>query len=267
MQCPECGREYPDGNRYCGSCGISLAEGGQPAQPASPPAAPQPSQPPQQQAQQDAPPQPTQQYAQAQPAQQPVYPVAAERNTPTNRRGCWGCAIALAVIFLLLACASVIGLGWLLGWYEELGLVDSPAEELFAGSRDPWAAENILLGLEENGIATEGLSVYVMPSESGGTFAYLVADESKGFRWTGPTFDNAIEGLLMFTAASETAETTPIDRVAVEYKDAEGEQVAIMTGPTQAFIDYATGEISKQELFDQMNGRAGQPSGITLGGE
>lgn len=268
MQCPQCGREYPDGNQFCGACGIALAPGGQPEQPAPPPAAPQPPpeapQPPKPyvtQPQQQAPPH------YAQPAQQPVYPVAAEQNTPTSRRGCWGCAIALLIIFLLLACASVIGLGWWLGWYEQLGIISSPAEELFVSGRDPWAAENILLELENKGVATEGLHVYVMPSKGGGTFAYLVADESAGYSWSGPEYDNAMEGLLVHTAMTEAAEQTPVERVAVEYRGPDGEHVAVMTAPTGELTAFAEGFITQEQLFEVMNGRTDAPSGISIGGE
>ena len=184
-----------------------------------------------------------------------------------KKRGWIGCAIGCGVIVLLFACVMLVLVGWYFRWPTQLGLVESPGEALFEPSPDPYAAEAILVELADSGINVEGVSVYVLPTEQGEMIAYVLAEEEDGFVWSGPTFDNAIEGLLMFTAAGEVAYELEIDRVAVDYRDPDGEQIAVMTAPVDALIAHARGEITQDELFEQMNGRAGGGPSISLGGE
>jgi len=242
MQCTNCGAQNAGGNQFCRVCGAPL--GPQTVQP-EPAAIQHPAQPP----------------AQA-PAQPPVQPAV-----PTKKRGCWLWAIGCLVVLVLFACVGLVFAGWYFRWPMQLGLVESPGESLFEPSPDPYAAEAIIVELADSGINVKGLSVYVIPTEQGEMIAYLLAEETDGFVWDGPTFDNAIEGLLMFTAASEVASELEIDRVAVDYRGPEGEQIAVMTAPVDALVAVALGEITQDELFDQMNGRAGGGSSISLGGE
>jgi hypothetical protein len=56
-------------------------------------------------------------------------------------------------VTVLLVCIGIVYAGWYFGWAEQLGLVDSPADELCAQSRDPWAAEAVLAGFENVGVS------------------------------------------------------------------------------------------------------------------
>jgi hypothetical protein len=162
-----------------------------------------------------------------------------------------------------------VAVGWYLRWPEQWGLVESPAEQLFQRSPNPWAAEALYDGYFENGRSVEGLSFYVLPEEDGVTHSvYVLAEEAEGFTWLDDVFENPMEGLLIYTAASDAAVEYSIERVAVDYRDADGTQIAVMTAPTQALIDYAVGTISQEELFEQMNARTpdSAPISIDLGG-
>jgi hypothetical protein len=172
-------------------------------------------------------------------------------------------------VLLLLACAALITAGWYFRWPQQLGLIESPGATLFEASPDPYAAEMILLELTEDGIAVEGLLVYVIATDEGELIAYVLADESDGFVWNGPTYDNAIEGLLILTADTHAAAALEIDRVAVDYRDSEGEQIAVMTAPLPSLVAYHNDAYTKEQLFEDMNGRAGGTGGfsISLGGE
>ena len=109
----------------------------------------------------------------------------------------------------------------------------------------------------------------MLPVEDGTTHVvYVLAEEAEGFTWSHPTFENPMEGLLFSTAASPATVEFSIERVAVDYRDADGVQVAVMTAPTDALVARVLGEISEEELFDQMNGTSPEsvPISIDLGG-
>jgi len=191
--------------------------------------------------------------------------------TPARKkRGC-GCAvIGCLVVFLVIALVVFGVAGWYLRWPEQWGLVESPAEDLFESSPNPWATDLLVEEFTELGVSVEGVTFYILPKEGGEThIAYVLVEESRGFTWSHPAFENPIEGLLILTAGSETASAFNIDRVAVDYRDPDDVQVAIMTAPTQALIDFAVGTISQDELFNQMNGRTpdSSPININLGGD
>ena len=198
------------------------------------------------------------------PAEQPAAP-------PRKKRGCGCIVLGCLGTFLVVALIATSVVGWYLRWPEQWGLVESPAEELFATSPNPWAGDFLEEEFTELGLSTEGITFYIIPKDGGEAHtAYILVEEADGFTWSHPTYDNPIEGLLILTAASETAAAFTIDRVAVDYRDADDVQVAVMTAPSQALVDYAQGTISKDELFEQMNARTPDSSPITInlgGGE
>ena len=249
MQCPNCGSDNQQ-DRFCTVCGAAIPVGQSPAQPVAPPPATPPQQPPVQ-------------YAAQPVAGQPLQPPAAKK------RGCGCYVIGCLGVLVVIALAITLSAGWYLRWPERWGLVESPATKLFEPSPNPWAAEALEEEFVDGGMSVEGLTFYVLPVEDGTTqVVYVLAEEAEGFTWSHPTFENPIEGLLYVTAASEATVEYSIERVAVDYRDADGVQVAVMTAPTEALVARVLGEISEGELFDQMNGTVPDPSplDIDLGG-
>lgn len=215
-----------------------------------------------------------QQEAAEQPAVAPVPEQYATGATPPpqpkKKRGClkWGCG-CLAVL-LVVVLLGVSAIGWYLRWPEQWGLIDSPGDELFAVSPNPFAADALETEMVELNYPLDGLTFYVMPRDGGDYhIVYVLAQEAEGFTWTNETWENPIEGLLIITAATETAAAWRIEQIAVDYRDSSGNQVAVMTAPRQAIIDYAVGTITQEQLFDQMHGRTPDSTSldISTGGE
>ncbi len=227
MQCPNCG----SGNQqdsFCTVCGAAIpADQSQAAQPVAPQPAATPQQPPVQYAPQPA-------------VGQPTQPPAAKK------RGCGCYVIGCLGVLLVIVLAITLAVGWYLRWPERWGIVESPATRLFEPSPNPWAAEAIEAEFVDVGMSVEGLTFYVLPVEDGTTHVvYVLAEEAEGFTWSHPTFENPIEGLLYSTAASAATVEYSIERVAVDYRDADGVQIAVMTAPTDALVARVLGEITR----------------------
>jgi hypothetical protein len=164
-----------------------------------------------------------------------------------------GCLGSLGVLVLLLLVAA----GWFFNWPAQWGLVASPSEALFEPGVNPYASDALEEELAAQGLNMQGVSVYVVSAEDGsGHTAYLLVDDQKGADWSHETYRSAAEGLLILSATTQAADTYGISRVAVDHRDEQGTQAAVMTAPVVALREYAAGAISQQELFDQMDGYA-----------
>jgi hypothetical protein len=174
--------------------------------------------------------------------------------------GCLGVFVVVALIVAALG-------AWYLRLPEQWGLVESPAEEYFEGSPNPWAKDYLKQDFENEGVSTEGIMFAPMPRDEGDSHtAYILIDESEGASWSHSTYPNPIEGALIIAATGDAASLFDIERVAVDYRDASGAQVAVMTAPTDALVAFDEGTISQEELFAQMNGRTPDSAPISIGG-
>ena len=170
-------------------------------------------------------------------------------------RGCFkGCLITLGVFVLVLA----LGAGWFFNVPARLGIVASPSEEFYSASSNPWAEEAVIAELTAEGIALDGVSVWVQSSpDSDAMIAYILVDGSRGATWdVRGEYRSAVEGFLVYTALTQAATDYGIERVAVDHWDESGTQAAIMTAPTSVLRDFAAGTISKEQLYEQMDGYA-----------
>ena len=153
MICWNCGATIQAGAHACSRCGVK-----QPINPNHPPRTPTPT-----------PPTPGRAAAQIRhmatpPAGKRATAAIQSRKNKGGRRGCcfWGC-IASVVLLVLAAVLILVGL-WL--WTdvpERLGLKESPAERLLSGPPDRQAAAEIKDELQDAGIDTTGLSLFVLP--------------------------------------------------------------------------------------------------------
>jgi hypothetical protein len=166
-----------------------------------------------------------------------------------------GCLIALGVFVLV----AVVSLGWFFNVPVRWGLVASPAEEFFARTSNPWAERDLENEFAAQGIALDGVWVMVHPNDDGsGNIAYILVDDAAGADWKPADYGyrNAVEGFLVLTATSQAAERYDIERVAVDHRDMEGVQAAVMTAPTPVLREFAAGTVTKEQLFQEMDGYA-----------
>lgn len=193
------------------------------------------------------------------PEQPPTAPSATDASPEPQKRGCRGCLKGCLITFGIFTLIALAFLGWFFNVPVRWGLVASPSEQLFSQSSNPWAEEAIEAELAEQGIEMQGIYVFVYPNDDGtGHLAYVMVDDAKGatWRWAESGYPSAAEGLLVLTAATNAAETYAVTRVAVDHRDADGVQAAIVTGPTSALREFADGTITREQLFEQLDGNA-----------
>lgn len=167
-----------------------------------------------------------------------------------RRRGCGGCGLVLLLVLLLvLAWVVLVPLGLL----QRLGLRESAAETLLAGTPDREAAGLLLERMAAAGLNTQGVRLYVLPlADTGETAAFVLVDASQGFRFGQLGEDNAVLGYLGELALS-SAEELEIDRLALQYIDSDGAPLLTVTAPTNALQAYARGRLDSEGLLEQLN--------------
>jgi hypothetical protein len=206
---------------------------------------PQPQQQPQPQPQ----PQPQQQYP------PPAYPPPAVPAPPPKKRGCLKGCLAAALALLLV---GLVACGWFFRWPAKLGIVESPAEQMFEENGPLPVVDAVLMAdLEERGFDSTGALLYVAESleHEDGSVALFFLDESEGFSWMGEE-SSPVESLMLLVATSQVAQDAGIVRVAVDYRDSEGERVTVLTGPTDVIRAYAEGSATREEFLTSLDGQA-----------
>lgn len=174
--------------------------------------------------------------------------------TKKRRRGCGGCLIVFLVIVLLLT-GWVAAVHW--GLLEKLGLRQPAAERLFAPPPDREATDALTSMLQQEGMDTQGMSVYVLPMAGrDGSVAILTLDASQGFdaeRW----FGGGAGGLDEFFD-SDTLEDLNITRLAFDYVDDRGKSIVTLTVPTEV-LSQDEGEMTEKEFLKAVMGRIDIP--------
>ena len=175
-----------------------------------------------------------------------------------------GCLVTILVLLLI----GLIGAGWFFNWPVAWGLVSSPAEQLFEPGVNPYASDGLASELAAQGLGMEGVTVYVIPNEdASGHLAYILVDDTKGASWSHEKYKSAAEGFMILAATTQAADKYGIVRVAVDHRDGNGVQAAVVTAPVPALREYAAGSITQQELFDQMDAYADMAGVLGEGGE
>jgi hypothetical protein len=151
--------------------------------------------------------------------------------------------------------------GWVaavqFGVLERLGLREPPAEKLLSGTPDRAVAEEVLNELHEASIDPTGISLYVLPVEgTDKSVAYAVLDASKGFNFSFSGDEDPFIGLLERLGTGPAAAEANIERVAIDYRDAGGGSLLLLTAPTDALQAFSKGQIDREALLEAIDGKA-----------
>lgn len=172
-----------------------------------------------------------------------------------KKKGCLrtGCGL---IGWLLLALILVAGWAYVINSNipEQLGLRKPPAERLLSGEPDRASADAILSALTEGGLNTQGVRLYVLPVEgTDAQIAYAVLEASEGFTFDYSQNDDAMTGLLVRMATSQAVTEARIERVAIDYRNATGDQVAVITAPVAILRAFAEGRASAEEVSNALD--------------
>lgn len=132
---------------------------------------------------------------------------------------------------------------------ERLGLRQPPAERLLSGEPDRASADALISTLEEGGLDTQGVRLYVLRvAGENYQIAYAVLEASEGFTFDYSQDEDAMTGLLVRMATSEAVTNARIERVAIDYRNTTGDQVAVVTAPVSVLRAYAEGRATAEEV-------------------
>jgi hypothetical protein len=172
-------------------------------------------------------------------------------STPRGR-GCLfrGCLITLSfVVGIAVASAALV-----LRIPQQVGLLPT-AETLLADTPDREGAEELMTSLEASGIDTTGVSLHLLPMREGdAVIAYAVLDTSAGFSF--PTAADRPGLIEMFVQlAGGRAQELGVTRVAVDYRDANGTSLGLLTAPVAAIARVASGQDDLDAFSRSLDGR------------
>jgi hypothetical protein len=184
-------------------------------------------------------------------------PESQSSSTPTEKkqsRCClWGCLGIVGILVISGIC--LVSAPLLL---RAIGLFNPPAEVVYGAAPDRYASAQVEDILRQSSI--EGIKVYVIPERgSDAQTAFVIVDPSSGFDGFGDLNQNATEAqvdermddVLRDLAARNQAENLRIKRVAIDYRDENGETFLTMTTTMAEIEDYMAGLISRDEFYGQ----------------
>ena len=141
---------------------------------------------------------------------------------------------------------------------QNMGLIKSPADKLFTGTPDREKAAVVMQSLQEVGLNTKGVEIYVLPvSGTDRNVAVIVLDASKGFSLTGSRSTDIVKD---FTTVVSQAQQLGIDRAAVQYRDESGKELASVTVPTDAVLAYSQKRLTDRQLMEKVDVSVGDVS-------
>ena len=145
----------------------------------------------------------------------------------------------------------------LIGWVvlvnshipERLGL-RKPKADLLSGPPDREAAGVLVAGLEQAGLDTQGMEVYVIPMKGqDGNLGVVTVD-------AGIVALNTLSGISRdsFDQLLRDLDSIDVTRVAVDYQG-NGESMFTLTVPTDVLQDYAQGKLDEKGLVPYVYGK------------
>ncbi len=160
------------------------------------------------------------------------------------------------IIFLVLIAIIVVFSVSFFNLPERIGLVKSPAEKLLEPALNERMATSMMEQLESTGINTRGMDIYVIPyKESDANLVVAVFDASQGFDIRNFSREDAITEYLELLAGLDEDGKYNIKRVAVDYKNEEGESLLTLTAPSDTITRYSEGSISRQQFLQELEGQ------------
>ncbi|MFC1991936.1 hypothetical protein ACFLVC_04365 [Chloroflexota bacterium] len=185
---------------------------------------------------------------QDQPDEQPSQPDKPKRKSGRGRRRLITLAIVIAIL-VIVACVFF-------NLPQRIGVVQSPTEKILSTTPDREATTAMMEDLKSAGINTKGIDIYVIPYKgSDENVAIAVLDASQGFDVRNFSREDAITEYLELLASLDTGGEYNIKRVAVDYKNEEGESLLTLTAPTDIITRYADGSISRQQFLKELEGQ------------
>jgi hypothetical protein len=134
---------------------------------------------------------------------------------------------------------------------QKIGLIKSPADQLFTVTPDSEKAAVIMENLTAAGLKTNGVEVYVLPvAGTDHNVAMVVLDASKGFDISNYGGTDPVKDFL--TVVSK-AQQEGINRAAVTYYDEQGRQLVAATVPTDAVLSYSQGKLTDSQLMEKVD--------------
>ncbi len=164
--------------------------------------------------------------------------------TPKKSRGrgcCFlgGGCLALFALFVCLAGGAVLALPAVVAYLRP------DASVHYASAPDPVASAHLNSLLDEAGL--DGASALVIPiTGEAGQIAIITLDESAGFQGTDEAgFDELVRGLAQANRDGDYG----ISRVALDYRDPDGNDLLAVTVDQANLEAYANGQITRRELL------------------
>jgi len=170
-----------------------------------------------------------------------------------KRPGCVriGCTAILAIILLLAAVSAAL----YFRIPQQLGLLPS-AQRTFADTPDREAATALKDELTKAGIDTKGMGIYVLPfRDKPGSVAYVTLDSAQGFNFKSGTKDPVIDYFKQM-AQSEATQKYGLQRIAIEYKGANGTSLLSLTASTDSIKAFVNGTLPRSEFLKKLDGQA-----------
>ena len=139
---------------------------------------------------------------------------------------------------------------------QRIGLTKSPAEKLLEQRLDRQAASEMMQDLQTAGVDTRGMEIYVIPyKDSDESLAVAVLDASQGFDIRNFSREDAITKYLALMAELDEGGKYGIKRVAVDYKNEEGDSLLTLTAPSDTVVRYSDGAIDREQFLQELEGQ------------
>jgi hypothetical protein len=140
------------------------------------------------------------------------------------------------------------------GIWGRLGLFRTSAEELYSGASDPYASQVVTQILIDAGIP--GARAIVIPiNGSDGQIAVITLDSSAGFDGTGTASGNemVLMDVLQRMREDNRMETLGIERVSVDYRDANGANLLAITASQESLEAYSQGQLTRKQVLKDVD--------------
>jgi hypothetical protein len=129
--------------------------------------------------------------------------------------------------------------------------VKSPAEKMFSGTPDRAAAATIMTNLQQAGLNTKGVEVYVVPvTGTNDSVAFVVLDASLGFDINASKSVDPVKDFIKVISATQASS---VNRAAVMYFNEEGQALLTVTVTTADALAFSQNKITAQQLMAKVD--------------